>query len=186
MARTRARTKQGVDAGAEPATELDGRKMGIRVHKLIGAMAEAGVREPDPATVIDWVSRQEYPAQASYLLSARQRLITAASIYFRLYEEPSWQLIGTEVSVRTCRFDLVWRTSDGAVICDEIKSGRVGVELSRRRIDEQAQRQVDNGRKEWGEDFGGVRVLFTYWPRQSFLALPTGEIELLFPEGDDE
>lgn len=65
MARTRARTKQGVDAGAEPATELDGRKMGIRVHKLIGAMAEAGVRGPDPATVFDWVSRQEYPARAS-------------------------------------------------------------------------------------------------------------------------
>ena len=157
--------------------------MGLRIHRLIAAMAEAGVRTPDPTTVIEWVSRQEYPAQASYLLGARQRLITAASVYYRFYEEPTWELVGSEVSVGNCRFDLVWRTETDSVVCDEIKSGRAGVEVSQRRIAEQVKRQIENGLKEWGTSFGGVRVLFTYWPRQSHLVRPDGELTPLFPVG---
>ena len=165
----------------------DGRTIGIAIHRLIARLSEAGVRTPTPIELIEAVRCEDLPNQVRFAPNARQRLLTGAAIYFRLYAEDQWSLIGSEVKAGRSRLDLLWRRPDGQLVADELKSGRVGIEIEHPELDAQVSRQLKDGRSEFGEEFAGTRVLFFHWPRLSFHATPDGARELLFPcpEADD-
>lgn len=166
--------------GCRPAGEsanriVDGRRIGQLAHVIIGELLSAGLRRPSPREIWSVVAGHSVFERCRYRQAARQQLIAAASVYFRLFEPgDDWSVEQLELLSDRTRFDVVWRSGDSWRV-DEIKSGRVGTVLERNQLDDQLKRQLAAGVQRWEESFSGVRVVILGAPSSSFVATPDGE-----------
>jgi len=151
-------------------------RVGIACHQVIATLLEQDLRDPsfeDMRRVVD-----EHPLLQAFTtprLHSRQRLLAAVGAYFGLYRrDPRDVFLGSEQQVGSDRVDLVFSGRDG-IQFDELKTGRsldVGADVA-----EQAGRYLKAGVARWGDDFGGVRVLFLASGAQSFLLTSDGEMQ---------
>lgn len=130
---------------------------GTATHRLIALCA---LLDPWPtAELILAVAERHLPLRRN--TNSRQALLTAATsmagIYFRRYRMADTTLEAIEEPVADLRLDLVWRTDNGLLIADEIKTGVFSWPSSSTRA--QAIRQVRAGREHFGSSFRGVRVV---------------------------
>jgi len=154
----------------------DPAQRGVGAHQLVAAMLTAGVRNPTPEELFEWVGRYataQFP-RPTHRLAARQRLLGPVAVYFADFgPRPRWKLIGAEVSIGRSRVDLLWK--DGArLFADELKTGPAAVDLAAAQVDEQALRQARAGAKRYGANFAGVRVVLLAAPARSFWMRPDG------------
>jgi len=160
-----------------PKGTLNGRRAGEVAHRIIGEFVQSGIYLPTPAQIAAVVANHPETKRAVvYRQAARQRLATAVSLYFRLFgPDPTWELLGVEVSASRSRFDLVWELLRGRVIADELKTGLFITPDEATALHAQVERLRSAGVRKYGEQFAGVRVLLLSAPRLSYLAAPTGE-----------
>ena len=148
---------------------VDRRRVGVLAHALIAELLAAGARHPTPERISSAAAR--LPALAdvgSYRVAVRQRIVTSAALYFRLFIPPAgWVFDGAELRGPSARFDLVWRSA-GGVIVDELKSGRSATRREIAALREQAARETRAGAAVFGPDFLGVRVVSLGAPHTSF------------------
>jgi hypothetical protein len=156
---------------------IDGRAAGSAVHHVIGALLGDGIRHPSPLELRRYVAADPSVNRSAvvYRQAAKQRLLTAAAVYFRLFAPAgTWELLGVEAAYGRNRADLVWRTSGGGVVIDEIKSGVALDRFENERLEQQVARLLTGGAATHGEPFGGVRVVLLATPARSYLARPDG------------
>lgn len=148
---------------------IDRRRVGALTHALIAGLLADGQRAPSPACISAEAAALPGLAEiAKFRLAVRQRALTGAAIYFRLFvPDREWAFEGAEVPGPNARFDFVWRSADGVII-DELKTGRVATRREIAAVHEQAAREMHAGAAVFGEDFLGVRVLSLGAPRTSF------------------
>ena len=168
-------------AAVTRAGGVDGRQMGTAAHRLIAELLEVGVREPTPLFILEHVARHPVLQGRAvlYRQAAKQTLASALAVYFRYFAPAErWRLLGSEVAVGSCRFDLLFDVG-GVIVADELKSGRLDGADAWQALERQLERELCGGRERWGDAFGGVRVLVLGAPRRSFLAAPEGTREPL-------
>lgn len=148
--------------------------VGTATHRLIALCA---LLDPWPTPeLILAVAERHLPRRRN--TNSRQALLTAATsmagIYFRRYRMADTTLEAIEEPVADLRLDLVWRTDNGLLIADEIKTGVFSWPSNSTRA--QAIRQVRAGREHFGSNFHGVRVAAirsgnepTYFPAQDWV-----------------
>lgn len=170
-----ARTNPHRSSSAPAPAALDGRRIGVLAHQIVAELVAAGHRRPTPRQVMAAVAEHEITRNvAVYRQAAHQQLGTACSLYFRLFmPDEEWRFAGCEVSAPRTRFDLVWEDSEGRVLVDELKFGRLAAS-ERRVFEDQLQRQLTAGSVVYADKFAGVRALLFSAPRQSFWAQPDG------------
>jgi len=146
---------------AQPGGEhrLDRRLIGRLAHLLIGSMLEAGYRSPDAATVLRYADSLVADEAIVYRLSLRSRLASDALAYFgRFAPPPDWTFAGREVDAPPVSLDLLWRSPDGVLWADELKTGRSFADPRAAAIRAQVGRQLLAGHLRFGFEFGGVRL----------------------------
>jgi len=158
------------------AGHVDKKRVGALAHALIAGLLADGERAPSPALISAWAARLPGLAEVgSYRLAVRQRVLTSAAVYFRLFMPTGeWAFEGAELRGPSARFDLVWRSADG-VIVDELKTGRAATRRDIAAMREQVARESLAGAAVFGEDFLGVRVVSLGAPRTSFFADRAGQ-----------
>jgi hypothetical protein len=168
--------KAPVDGDGRPDDEdrvapghMDKKQVGALAHALIAGLLTDGYRAPSPERIS--VSAAALPGLSdvvTFRLAVRQRALTAAAVYFRLFvPDRHWVFEGAELRGPNARFDLVWRSA-GGVIVDELKTGRSATRGEIAAVREQAARELRAGAGMFGEDFLGVRVVSLGAPRTSF------------------
>ena len=150
---------------------VDRRRVGALTHALIAGLLADGCCAPSPqrisAAAAALPGLSEIP---TFRLAVRQRALTAAAVYFRLFVPDSdWVFEGAELRGPSARFDLVWRSAAG-VIVDELKTGRSATRSEVAAVREQAARELRAGAAVFGKDFLGVRVVSLGAPGTSFFA----------------
>lgn len=169
----------GREIDEDQAGFLNGRQMGALAHVLIADMLRRGLKNPTAREIVTAVGAHPLSVEATvYRQAARQRLASAAAIYFRYFVRTDWEFIGSEVAGDRCRYDLVWQDADGIVFVDELKSGRGDAREHVDAAKEQIARELANGSTHW-ERFGGVRLLWLGAPGKSRLHLPDGSQSLI-------
>lgn len=165
------------DEDAVAVGHIDRRKVGALAHALIEGLLADGERQPDPVRISAAAALLPGLAQAGpYRMAVRQRIVTAAAIYFRLFApDGRWVLSGAELRGPGARFDLVWRSTVGVVV-DELKSGRAATRRELAALQDQSAREIRAGTDLFGEEFLGVRVVILGAPRDSYLASPDGRV----------
>lgn len=161
--------------------------VGDRAHRIVAEVLKTGrpqVRS-EAAILLTRCGRQvfkehpvDYRSRASFLDA-----VTAAGVYLqRFHPGAGWELTGTEIVVGQSRFDLVYGSTSGPIVIDELKLGvgRAGESAVRAQID----RYVDAGRRLWGSNFIGVRLCAVHEPLQSRLYLPDRHESMLLAELD--
>jgi hypothetical protein len=148
-------------------------QIGVRVHTLVGALAEE--RAPVSGPVLLSAAGQLLRAQpmTSGNRAGRQRIASMAALYLRTFAPPAdWQFLGAEHPVADGRVDIAWQATDGTVLFDEIKT------ITRLLTDDVAREQVDrylaSGTAMYGPRFAGVRLLALAEPQTSLFAFPDG------------
>jgi hypothetical protein len=172
----------------DDSRELDGRQVGQAAHLLIASLVQKGLRRPSPEDLFAAVASSDLVAArvSSYRQAAKQRLLGAASLYFRFFAlGEGWSFAGAEVSIDGGRLDLVWEGT-GGVLSDEIKTGWPRDLAERRELEDQIGRQLAGARRKFGPSFAGIRVLILGRPGASFLLKADGSREPLTVEADDE
>lgn len=157
-----------------------GERLGVSVHALVGECLQDGLRHPTPVELLTRAGRYALTVDSRnvHRQAAKQALLTTAAVYFRWFTPPDeWGFLGTEITARGCRFDLVWQTA-GQVVVDEIKSGAMGVP-GRGGFEPQVARLIQGGATKYGDAFVGVRVIILAAPALSYLARPGGDREPL-------
>lgn len=161
---------------AEEPRPHNGKAGGALVHRVIGRLGEAGVRDPTPEQLLQFTAAEPLLDEPHvYLLARRQCLLAGVAIYQRLFapEQPPWRLLEWGVPVPGSDLDLVFEHADGRVRSDELKTGGAPALADARKLEEQVTRQIQGGRERYGrERFVGVRVLFLAAPARSFAAVP--------------
>lgn len=157
------------DEDSVAPVHMDKKRVGALAHALIAGLLADGHRAPSPQRISTAAAAlpglSEIPA---FRLAVRQRALTAAAVYFRLFVPPrEWAFEGAELRGPSARFDLVWRSAAG-VIVDELKTGRSATRSEITAVREQAARELRAGAAVFGEDFLGVRVVSLGAPRTSF------------------
>ena len=157
------------DEDAVAPGHIDRRRVGALTHALIAGLLAHGHRAPSPACISAAAAALPGLAEiAKFRLAVRQRALTGAAIYFRLFvPDREWAFEGAEVPGPNARFDFVWRSADG-VIVDELKTGRVATRREIKAVHEQSAREMHAGSAVFGDAFLGVRVLSLAAPRTSF------------------
>lgn len=154
---------------------IDGRRAGVAVHALVAELAALPDQPPAPESIASHAARHSRAiAKAAYRGALYQRLLTGASLYFRLFSlGPDWVCAGHELQLpHGGRLDLLWRHHDGDYLIDEIKTKALGTRAEQLALEEQLARYLRIGRLNYTERFAGVRVLILGAPRRSFLAAP--------------
>jgi len=155
---------------------LDGRTMGVEVHRLLGDLFRKGVRRPSPVELRRFVANHPLVnrPEISYRQTARQRLLIPTAIYLRLFApSDEWEFVGAEVKLGRRRADLVWQSAQGILI-DEVKAGAAAARFERDALAEQVKSLVQHGTDAYGDAFLGVRAIVLASPRTSYLARPDG------------
>jgi len=162
------------------AGHVDRKRVGALTHELIAELLEDGLRSPSPERISATAARLPGLADVgSYRMAVRQRILTSAALYFRLFMPPAeWVFEGAELRASRARFDLVWRSPAG-VIVDELKTGRSATRREIAAVREQAARETAAGTMVFGEQFLGVRVVSLGAPRTSFFCDRDGRSTLL-------
>lgn len=168
--------KSPVDSDGGPEDEdrvapghVDKKRVGALAHALIAGLLAGGERAPAAVRISACAAQLPGLAEVgSYRLAVRQRVLTSAAVYFRLFVPPAeWAFDGAELRGPSARFDLVWRSA-GGVIVDELKTGRSATRSEIAAVREQAARELRSGAAVFGKDFLGVRVVSLGAPRTSF------------------
>lgn len=174
-------TRASATGGERSSNTIDGRQVGLAVHLVIAELMREGRRQPtlQELLIVAAGSALMRKRVGSYRQAARQRLLTATSVYLRYFVPgPEWRFVGSEVAVPGARLDLVFEAVDGRVMADEIKTGRLSA-TEQAGFEEQIQRQLRGGGELYGTDFAGVRGLLLWAPSRSFIAHADGQRELL-------
>lgn len=149
-------------------------QIGTLTHELISAIAAACGGGPSTEQVRRVVAGFDFGAYSAPTVRVRrQRSATLAAVFFRRFSRPAWTLVGSEQIVDDVAFDLLWQ-QEGCIEADEIKTGSSasGVSLEEARVQAQGQAQV--GREEFGQSFGGVRLVLLKAPARSEFFSPNG------------
>ena len=162
-------TGMGADEDRVAAGHVDKKRVGELAHALIAGLLADGERAPEAARISAAAARLPGLADVgSYRLAVRQRVLTSAAVYFRLFAPPAeWVFEGSELRGPRAQFDLVWRSAEG-VIVDELKTGRSATRREIAAVREQAARETLAGSMVFGEAFLGVRLVSLGAPRTSF------------------
>ena len=100
--------------------------------------------------------------------------VTAAGVYFsRFYPDAPWKLLDTEFVAENCRFDIVYVDPTGMVLIDELKFGRN--RSAEYLVRDQLNRYLDEGKRRWGDCFGGLRLCAVNEPARSRFFPPDGQ-----------
>jgi len=168
-----------------PGTPHDGRQLGWGVHRVVARLLAANKRRPSAGEILESVVLDPTLAEPHvYGLAARQRLITATAVYFRLFAPgPEWQFLDREVPVGRRSLDLVFEHARAGVRADELKSATGHSLLGSEELDEQLSDELAGGKRRYGDRFAGVRVVLLGAPSQSFLARPDASRVPLTEEG---
>lgn len=149
------------------------REMGAAAHRVIATLA-AATTAPNYAQIKDAVSGALPHLGEMEARAHRQNLVGQAVTYFgRLGPGPGWSFHGAEVRLGVGRVDLLWRTEDGRLLVDEVKTGHraffgTAIQL------EQGRLYLRQCRRLYGPSVTGLRLLCLSSPRHSlFLADPT-------------
>lgn len=112
----------------------------------------------------------------------RQAIAGAAVAYFRWLLPPrQWSYGGAEPSIRGMRPDLLWCTSNGYLLLDELKTGRGPFDLQRAQM--QALQYAGATADVYGDRVRGVRLIFTASPAASWLVRADRSCQPLFGTG---
>lgn len=108
-----------------------------------------------------------------------QHVAPTCAVGVRMFPPACWSFVGAEVRFGGGVADLVWRSSDGEVLIDEVKV----TGLARVLEDSRTRTQIDRyrlwGRSEFGDLFEGVRLLALAGPLRSRWYPPTGPSQRL-------
>jgi hypothetical protein len=159
-----------IDMAPEPTDDYR-LQIGRRAQEIVFEV----LRDPRPAGSVLPLTQAAARVLADHPIPYRPRdsllqAVTAAGVYLRRFRlHPEWALLGTELAVEDCRFDLVWEHPRHGVLIDELKLGvgRRG-ELA---VRAQINRYLDAGSNRWA-DFIGVRLCAVHEPAASRLYLP--------------
>jgi hypothetical protein len=155
---------------------VDGRTLGVAVHQVLACLFEGGELTASPIELRRLIGSHPALATASGVVrqAAKQRLLTASSVYLRLFApEPDWVFIGAEVPLRRRRADLVWRTPGGIVV-DELKAGATGARYERSDLDNQVDGLLAGAREVFGDELRGVRAIVLAAPMRSYELMSDG------------
>lgn len=165
-----------------PAAALDETAIGQCIHAVVGELLAEGVWTPSPEKLLSAVAVNPLLREsvAAYRQAAKQRVLSAASLYFRLFlPAAEWRHDGSELRAGARRLDLIWRHPAGEVMADEVKSGRAVSLDARRALESQVAAQVAVGVERFGAEFVGVRAVLLAAPRRSYLLRADGTSENL-------
>lgn len=153
-------------------------EQGTVAHEVIQTLCRRGPVDLDLRTDIIRTIRR-HPTVASLPLThvqmVKRRVVKPVRAYFAECRLPNdWLLEGVEFEAGEARFDLVWRLrGGGAVLVDELKSGRGTLTAQIEAADEQVGRELRAGTTLWGNAFLGVRLLWLGDPARSEWFHPT-------------
>lgn len=111
----------------------------------------------------------------TYRQANRQRVATAAAMYFARFPRNGWRFVGSEVNCGSVRLDLVWERN-GSFEADEVKTGLTTPLVWARLVWLQVEEQWWAGLDHFGPTFERVRAVMLSVPQQSFS----------FPPGPDD
>lgn len=165
-------------ARANQTVKLDGRQIGQAAHLVLGELLEAGQLAPSQEDLFAAVAASELVTKrvATYRQVAKQRLLTAISLYYRHFlPDGRWRFFARELAVEGGRLDLVWRSAGRRILADELKTGWPRDPEERGNLESQLERQLAGAGKRFGSSFAGIRILLLGAPARSFLLRPDGE-----------
>lgn len=159
--------------------------VGDRAHRVIARALDAGVPDSRSQLVLELTRyAREVFAEHPVEYRSREALVTAttaAGAYLHRFRPLSpWKMVGTELQVASCRFDVVHQHRGAGVLIDEIKLGNGRSDEAA--VQEQIERYLEHGRSKWGSLFRGVRLCSVHEPMRSRLYLPNGRESLLLLE----
>lgn len=174
------RTNEAPAAGVRgPAEAVDNRTLGVAVHQVLASLFEDGALTASPIELRRLIGSHPALASASAVLrqAAKQRLLTACSVYLRLFAPAAdWVLVGAEMPLGRRRADLVWRTPGGIVV-DELKAGATGARYERGDLDDQIDGLLAGAHEAFGDEVRGVRAIVLAAPMRSYELLSNGSRE---------
>jgi hypothetical protein len=188
---TNASSKRTTEAAAlgdsESADAVDSRTLGVAVHQVLASLFECGDLTASPIELRRLIGCHPTLASASAVLrrAAKQRLLTASSVYLRLFAPAAdWVFVGAEVSLGHRRADLVWRTPGGIVV-DELKAGATGARYAWGDLDDQVEGLLAGAREAFGDEVRGVRAIVLAAPMRSYELMSDGS-RRSFTWGNDD
>lgn len=150
-------------------TKTSDAAVGAIAHAVLADQLHAGVTQPTPREVMALVGG--HPAVKALGIrggTVRQHVVSVVGLYFRLFHPgTAWTFEDSEVAGRGCRFDHLWRRSDGTYVVDELKTGRLTELRDVNRCREQLDRQYVAATEKYGEQFGQLRLLVVGAPARS-------------------
>lgn len=144
-----------------------------RIAHIVVTEAVTAPERPEIAALQRRVSQLCRDMGAS--MNARRTYInalTSATKYLTRLRPTCAHLLHSEETIDGARPDLVWQLPSGAVMFDELKTGRY---VTAERVADQARAHVEAGWAEFGCAFVGVRVISTSSPARSLLFTPDGQ-----------
>jgi hypothetical protein len=160
----------------ESADGVDRRTLGVAVHQVLASLFEGGELTASPIELRHLIGSHPALAAASAVLrqAAKQRLLTASSVYLRLFAPAAdWLFVGAEMPLGRRRADLVWRTPSGFVI-DELKAGATGARYERGDLDDQIDGLLAGAHEAFGDEVRAVRAIVLAAPMRSYELLSNG------------
>lgn len=134
----------------------------LQIGKLSHAVATEQLEQGrpfDPKSLRETVDAF-LPARTAgtYRQAVRQRVITALIVYRRELVPEGWRFVSGEHIARDVKLDLLWATSNGSLVADELKTGSWPLvdELAIRR---QCATQCHAAREAFGDSFEMVRLI---------------------------
>jgi hypothetical protein len=146
---------------------------------VLASLFEDGALTASPIELRRLIGSHPALASASAVLrqAAKQRLLTACSVYLRLFAPAAdWVLVGAEMPLGRRRADLVWRTPGGIVV-DELKAGATGARYERGDLDDQIDGLLAGAHEAFGDEVRGVRAIVLAAPMRSYELLSNGSRE---------
>lgn len=102
-----------------------------------------------------------------YRASLMQRMTAAVARYRSAFMRDDWRFAGAEVIQGDVALDLLWMTSDGTLVADEIKTGPASADLPRHLP--QCKAQLAEGIHAYGSSFAGVRLALLATEQEAWL-----------------
>jgi hypothetical protein len=171
------RTTEAAAVGdSESADAVDSSTLGVAVHQVLASLFECGDLTASPIELRRLIGCHPALASATAVLrqAAKQRLLTASSVYLRLFAPAAdWLFVGAEVSLGHRRADLVWWTPGGIVV-DELKAGATGARYERGDLDDQIDGLLAGAREAFGDEVRGVRAIVLAAPMSSYELMSDG------------
>lgn len=168
-------------SGGPQAEPVDGCEFASAARVAIGELLAAGVRAPTAEQILRFAGRHRLPrGYRGYRLPMRLRLTAGIAVFFRFFVlDDRWLFVGANVAVRRRRFDLVFESSDGEVLADEVEADRIETADHRKAADERLRLDLAAGTATYGGRFVGVRQLWLGAPAASSWVRPDGSREAL-------